>query len=125
VTVVDASALLAFLLQEPGQERVAQALATSIISSVNLAETLTRLRRLGVDVDTAIEDIRATGLTIVAATETQAIAAAKIDVQTISKGLSVGDRMCLALAIERNLPAMTTEKSWPGLAHGVNVVLIR
>jgi PIN domain nuclease of toxin-antitoxin system len=45
-SVVDASALLALLLNEPGAARVRQSLATSCISAVNLSEVIAHLARL-------------------------------------------------------------------------------
>jgi len=47
VIALDASALLAFLFREPGQEIVAQELGKSCISSVNLAEVLVALLGTG------------------------------------------------------------------------------
>jgi ribonuclease VapC len=44
---LDASAALAFLLDEPGADRVAMALTSAMISSVNAAEVVDRLIRGG------------------------------------------------------------------------------
>lgn len=43
---------------------------------------------------------------------------------TRSAGLSVGDRACLALARQRNLPAITADTAW-GQLIGFNVIVIR
>ena len=46
---------------------------------------------------------------------------------TIKGGLSLGDRYCLALAKRENVAAMTAERRWPDIAKsaGVRVELIR
>jgi PIN domain nuclease of toxin-antitoxin system len=45
--------------------------------------------------------------------------------ETASKGLSLGDRACLALARVRSLPAVTADRSWSGVDVGVQIQLIR
>ena len=47
MTVLDASALLAFLFREPGHQQVAAVIDDSCMSTVNLAEVLTRFTRDG------------------------------------------------------------------------------
>ena len=43
----------------------------------------------------------------------------------IALGLSLGDRACIALATDRNIPAMTADRDWAGLAVDVSISLIR
>ena len=43
---------------------------------------------------------------------------------TRTRGLSLGDRACLALARARGLPAYTAERSWATLNLGVDIHLI-
>jgi ABC-type antimicrobial peptide transport system ATPase subunit len=45
--------------------------------------------------------------------------------QTKALGLSLGDRACLALAIQLNLPVLTADKLWQQLDVGVAIQLIR
>jgi ribonuclease VapC len=40
-------------------------------------------------------------------------------------GCSLGDRACLALALQLNLPALTADKAWSKVNAGVVVQLIR
>ncbi len=48
--------------------------------------------------------------------ETQSLKAAELRIQTKQFGLSLGDRCCLALAIEKNLPAVTADRTWANLS---------
>jgi PIN domain nuclease of toxin-antitoxin system len=125
VIVLDASALLANVLREPGADRVAPELSTALIGAANVTEVLTRVLREGGDSDAVVADMDALGLSIVPVSREHAIIAAELYPLTMSAGLSLGDRLCLALAIERNVPVMTAERAWFGLPHGANVILIR
>jgi ribonuclease VapC len=62
---------------------------------------------------------------IVPFSERQARLTAELLPQTRALGLSLGDRACLALAIERELPVLTTDKGWKALRVGVEIRLIR
>ena len=44
---------------------------------------------------------------------------------TRPRGLSLGDRACIALAEKLGLPALTADHAWADLDLGVEVVLIR
>ena len=78
MTVLDASALLALLLKEPGHEVVAARLSGSLISAVNFSEVLSRLGRLRIPPSEASPRIAELGITIVAFDKAQAIIAAEI-----------------------------------------------
>lgn len=54
-----------------------------------------------------------------------ALAAAALYPKTASKGLSLGDRSCLALAQRLGAPAVTAEHAWAELALDIQVQLIR
>jgi ribonuclease VapC len=125
VIVLDASALIALLKLEPGWEVVDRHFGASIISSVNLAETLTKYAEYGGDIDEAIAAFAATKLEIVPATLSHAIDASRLRVPTKPFGLSLGDRFCFALARERNLAVLTAEQIWDKVKVGVTVVRIR
>ncbi len=130
-TVLDASALLAFLLQEPGAEAVATALMDHCaISALNYAETLSKLSDHGQDVDQAADRMRRQGLTGAALTvlpvdQSQAREMARLRRETRRAGLSLADRGCLALAMSLNLPALTADLSWVSLNLGIEVQPIR
>lgn len=45
--------------------------------------------------------------------------------QTRHLGLSLGDRACLALAIEQKLPVLTADRAWKKLKIGIEIQVIR
>ena len=123
--VLDASALLAMLNSEPGSERVAAALADSVMSSVNLSEVVAKF----VDQGRAEAEIRsylnALGIVIVPFDMELAYRSGCLRSLTKSAGLSFGDRACLALAESLNVPALTCDRSWATLSLNIQVQLIR
>jgi ribonuclease VapC len=122
VIVLDSSALLATFFEEPGYEQVDAVLPEAMMSVVNLAETLTRLVR---DADAMAARLATAGISFEPLDWPQVITAAKLELSTRHLGLSLGDRVCLALAIERDLPALTADRAWAKLDLGVEVRLIR
>ena len=71
------------------------------------------------------ERVRARVVTKVTVSEDHALAAAQLRIATKRWGLSLGDRLCLALGLESNLPVLTADRRWKELNIGVNIVLIR
>lgn len=122
---LDASALLAFLFREPGQEQVAATIEQACLSAVNLAEVLGRFARDGHDARMVLARLSATELEIVPFTTADAAIAASLVPATQPLGLSLGDRACLALALARNIPALTADRSWSQLDIGVKIEVIR
>jgi ribonuclease VapC len=123
--VLDASALLAAMFNEPGAGKVVELLPVAEIGSVNLAEVVGKLQERGVP-DAEIErDIADLDLKVVPFEVEQAMAAGKLRLRTRKLCLSLGDRACLALAMTRGLPAVTTDRGWAGLDIGVEVIVAR
>jgi len=123
--VLDASALIAFLLEEPGAEVVAQHLSDALVSSVNMTEVVAKLVDLGQTSEEITLTLRRLGSRIVPFDAAQALAAGLLRHATRAAGLSVGDRACLVLAGSEGLPAVTADRAWAGLDHGVEVEVIR
>jgi ribonuclease VapC len=123
--VLDASALLAFLRKEKGAERVQEALSSACISAINLSETIAKLAEYGKPIEEIAYHIGLLQIPVVAFEEAQARTAASLREPTRAAGLSLGDRACLALGLQKGLPALTTEKSWLERELGVKVVKIR
>jgi PIN domain nuclease of toxin-antitoxin system len=124
--VLDASALIALLRDEPGAEFVADYLGDALISAVNLQEVVKALLRRGISMDVAREMIDALHLDIHPHDASSAFAAASLWQATEKFGSGLGDRSCMALAIAEGLPAVTTDKAWAELAiTGLEVRLAR
>jgi ribonuclease VapC len=123
--VLDASALIAFLRREPGAEKVADVLATSCISAVNLAETLGKMVEHGKPLEATCFQIERLRIQVVPFDEEQARIAASLWKQTRSVGMSLGDRACISLALKTTLPAFTTEGAWEKASLGIKLVKIR
>lgn len=123
--IVDTSALLAVLKEEPGAELVYPHLPYAVISSVNLIEAASYLVGQGLSLEETSHIIQDLSLDIAAHDMQQAFIAASLLPHTKSKGLSLGDRACLALALHRNLPVFTADKVWASLDIGVDIRLIR
>lgn len=124
--VLDASALLAILYNEPGAEKLSpQLLRAAACSTVNLAEVQTKLVRNGVDPDDAWEATLSPILEAVAFTSDQARIAGSLVRHTSSLGLSLGDRACLALGIALKAPIYTADRAWKNLKLDVRIHVVR
>jgi len=123
--VIDASAAIAFLNREPGGERLQSYLPQSWMSAVNAAEVFQILRRHGYDPDRGLHILREIGLRIVDADLGAAQLAGNLERETRSVGLSLGDRFCFALALERRLTLVTTDRAFAKVRLPVAVVLLR
>jgi ribonuclease VapC len=130
-TVLDASALLAYLQGESGSERVVTALNQgTALSAVNWAEVLSKLSSRGrppQEVTTQLRDLGLLGQAIQVYPVDQELAQgiAELLPCTQSAGLSLGDRACLALALKLGLPALTADQVWSRVNAGVLIRLIR
>lgn len=129
--VLDASALLAYLREEPGADVVAEAIAGGVvISTVNLAEVFSRSADRGADPAKLAAKLTQSGLldgaiTVEPFTATDAIDVAHLRPLTRDAGLSLGDRACLALARRLGAPVLTADTAWQGAAHGAELRPIR
>lgn len=123
--VLDSSAVLAVLLSEPGGSRVASVLHNGVLSAVNLAEVHGVLLRRGESSIAAWRKIVALPYEVCPLTQQQARTVAELEAATRPLGLSLGDRACLALAIERQAKAYTTDRAWKNLSLGIEIEVIR
>jgi ribonuclease VapC len=123
--VLDASALLAFLLGEPGWEVVARHIEFSKISAVNLSEVVAKLLSTGSEPAKVHEYAGGTKANVLAFDETLAFAAGQLIKLTKASGASFGDRACLATAQREGLPVLTSDTAWRGLDIGVELIFIR
>ena len=110
--VLDASALLAFLRREPGAGAVEARLPGSWISAVNLSEVLAKAIDHGATAEEASSRLRQLPVRGVPFLEEDAAVAASLRPATRGRGLSLGDRACLALATAESATALTCERIW-------------
>lgn len=123
--VLDASALVAFLRNERGADKVEAVLTRSCISAVNLAETLGKMVEYGKPLEAVAYQVERLRIPVIPFDAEQARLAASPWQSTRSVGLSLGDRACLALALKTTLPALTTDSEWENCGLGVQVLKIR
>ncbi len=128
---LDASALLAYLQNEPGADAVAEAIAAgATISTVNLAEALSTLAMLGLAPRRAFTELTERGIlggavSVEPFQVADAIEAARLRPLTIEAGLSLGDRACIAQAARLGAEVVTADRAWAGLELPVRVRQIR
>ena len=124
--VVDSSALLALLNQEPGSERLTPALMRgAIISAVNAAEVQTKLVAGGGDPEQTWQYIISLVSHVEPFDEDQAKMSGALVKQTKPLGMSLGDRACIALGKALHLPVYTTDRAWTKVKAGVRIHLLR
>ena len=123
--VLDASALLALLNGERGADRVARVVADAAMSTVNLAETISKLVQRGAPPAEASRLISLLDIEMLDFTRSLAEAAAALISATGKRGLSLGDRACLATAMEAGATAVTADRGWADLDLDAAVSVIR
>jgi ribonuclease VapC len=124
--VLDASAILALLNEEPGAEKITpELLSRATTSAVNLAEVQTILVREGGDPDESWALVTDPISDVEPFTAEHARIAGTLIQKTRSLGLSLGDRACLALAIALDAPVYTTDQLWRKLKLGVPIHVLR
>ena len=132
--LLDASALLALLRNEPGAERLlspepdnGSILDRSVIHAVQLTEVVKKLVDAGVDEARCREWISEIGIEVI---QTLTADEAYHTARYCLKGLSLGDRICLSVASWNNMAAVTADHGWKELSDtkpklNVRIVMIR
>lgn len=125
--IIDAAALMALLLDEPGADRVASILRGGVMSTVNISECCSRAVERGATADAVLAMIAGYDLEIVDCGLEQATEAARLREPTRAAGASLGDRMCLALAKLRGGTIYTADRRMGALDGklGIAIRLIR
>jgi ribonuclease VapC len=132
VNIIDASAILAYLREEKGQDMVEGALAAgpSWVTTVNYCEVLGKLCEKGMPLEEAQVALNELGLNLMDFDVELARYAAGMRVRTMPIGASLGDRACLALAeraiqTQSSVLVYTAEQSWTKIKWPFKIVLIR
>src|SRR5918994_7704265 len=119
--VLDASALMAVLREEPGAAGVEAVLDDAAISTVNLSEVQAKLVERGSPAEAAWSWLVDLDLDVVDFDASQARVAGNLGPLTRAHGLSFGDCACLALAQILGVPALTADRAWAGLKLGIAI----
>ena len=123
--MLDASVVLAAFLLESGGEVFATLTGDYRISVFNLSEVASKLTEKGLSseqVRFAVEPLVPNSMPL---TVDQAVQVGLWRRQTMRFGLSMGDRCCLALALDLGAEVWTADRAWAGLDLGVKVRVIR
>jgi PIN domain nuclease of toxin-antitoxin system len=123
--VIDSSVFVAAINKEPGGDKLAAYLDESVIPVTTYTEVVTRLldaEMLFDKADRLMSDFR---VPIVDVTFALAKRAAEFRSATRPCGLSMGDRICLALAESIGGTAVTADRQWASVNLGISIELIR
>ena len=124
--ILDASALLALIQEETGAEIIKPLLKFSVMSVVNVTETLSVLQRTNISPEEGLTLITDIITTIVPFDLEQAERVAKLHPLVQPQGLSLADRACIALGIKLQIPIYTADRIWSDLQiDNANIKLIR
>jgi ribonuclease VapC len=110
--VLDASAVLALVRDEPGADKVEAHIGRAAMSAINLQEVVKELLLSGLDEPTIHDLLGELRLDVRSHDTDAAYAAAALHAQTREFGRGLGDRSCLALAIQLGVPALTADREW-------------
>ena len=123
--VLDASALLTLLNEEPGKERVEAILSQAAVSTVSVAETIGKLVDAGMTEEDSKTSLELLNLGVVDFDLQMARIAGALKLTTKALGLSLGDRCCLALGLARKHTVVTADRSWSKFKLAINIEVLR
>lgn len=122
-TVVDASVVLAWLQDEPGADEAEPMLMDGVIGAANWSEVLQKARQHGAPADIIGRLLASFGLAVVDVTEADAETAAAL--WRRGSGLSLADRLCLALGVRMGMPVATADAAWSAVEGGPQITIVR
>lgn len=113
MNVFDSSAVLVFVQNERGADTVAGAIDEGgACSAANWSEIAQKVKAHGGNWSAVREFLRGTGIVVEPVTASDAEAAAEL--WTAGSGLSLADRLCLALGERLGATVWTADSHWAG-----------
>jgi len=95
------------------------------VSAVNWSEVLQKSLQSKVDIEGMQQEFIEVGVTFEPFTPQQADTAARLWSRTRNHGLSLADRACLALAMDKALPVLTADRAWAALDLDLEIQVLR
>lgn len=124
--VLDASAVLTLIRDEPSDDKVVAHVGRGAIPAVNLQEVVKELLLSGLDEPVIRDLLGELRLELRAHDIDAAYDAAALHEQTREYGRGLGDRSCMALAISLGVPALTADREWRKVkAKGLKLEQVR
>ena len=123
--VIDSSVFLAAVNEEPGGDALTGYVADAVIPVTTVTEVITRLTDAEMPFDEAEQLMSDFRLPTVDVTLALAKRAAELRPATRTHGLSMGDRICLALAESLGATAVTADRQWAKVKLGIPMELVR
>lgn len=123
--ILDASALLALIFDEPGGSIVAPQARGSRILSVNFSEVVQRVLSIDGNPDRAEEAVDLLNITVAPFDRQLARMTAELREITSFMGASFADRACLAFALANSAPVLSSDQDWRKLDIGIDIRMIR
>ena len=126
--VLDASVVLAVILNEPGARTVTKALKSTdvIMSTVNVSEVAARLHLAAwtkTDIESVVSSLRIRQFPF---DSKAAMVTGEFRLKTQPFSLGLGDRACLATGYLEGCPVLTCDREWKSLKiAGLQVQCIR
>ncbi len=121
--LLDASAVLTWLQQEPGAEQVDHVIERSAIGAANWSEVLQKTWQHGRNADEVAALLLGLGLEVQPVTAEIAAEAARI--WSLCSDLSLGDRLCLAAGRLHGSTVWTAHRNWAGRSLGILLKVVR
>ena len=137
IAVLDASALLASVFGEPITIDMEALIPNAVMSAANWSEFVQKCLQKGINTQGMREELEASGLRIAPVSATQAEIAAELWQTYRAYGLSLADRLCIALALEmqsakpdgrrkaQTVTLYTADRIWITLNLAVKALCIR
>lgn len=124
-SVLDSSVILAIVRGEAGEEKALRLSRDAVISTVNVAEVVTKCIEKAYPVEVALQVIQSAGIMAIDFDYDLAVLAGRLQRSAPKGVLSLGDCACIATAIKIGGTAVTADRVWTTLDLGCKIELIR